>query len=76
MNLFQFASENPGISVLIIMLAFFTIGNIGDTVFRCYNRTIRGFNIRRHGWPPPHCDADGDFRPEEKPKEEWVSPED
>jgi len=22
---------------------------------------IRGYNIRKHGWPPEHCDADGDF---------------
>lgn len=27
-----------------------------------YNRTWRHFNIRKHGWPPVHCDSDGDFK--------------
>ncbi len=26
------------------------------------NRPLRHMNIRRHGYPPPHCDADGDFK--------------
>jgi hypothetical protein len=29
------------------------------------NRIIRRSNIRKHGWPPTHCDADGDFKEEE-----------
>jgi len=31
---------------------------------RCWTRFIRHLNIRKAGWPPPHLDADGDFRPE------------
>ena len=27
-------------------------------------------NIRKAGWPPPHCDADGDFKPDEDNPEE------
>lgn len=27
----------------------------------CINRPLRHMNIRKHGWPPEHCDADGDF---------------
>ncbi len=30
-------------------------------LFRCWNRWCRSRNIRAQGWPPPHCDADGDF---------------
>lgn len=26
------------------------------------NRPLRHWNIRKHGYPPTHCDADGDFR--------------
>ena len=26
-------------------------------------------NIYKHGYPPPHCDADGDFREEEDGEE-------
>lgn len=29
------------------------------------NRPLRHWNIRKHGYPPPHCDADGDFKQEE-----------
>ena len=34
-----------------------------NLIFRCWNRLMRMLNIRKHGWPPPHCDADGDFPP-------------
>ncbi|KKM26483.1 hypothetical protein LCGC14_1584260 [marine sediment metagenome] len=34
-------------------------------VLLMYNRTFRHWNIRKHGYPPSHCDADGDFRKEE-----------
>ena len=26
------------------------------------NRPLRHWNIRKHGYPPAHCDADGDFK--------------
>lgn len=26
------------------------------------NRILRHWGIRKHGYPPPHCDADGDFK--------------
>jgi len=26
------------------------------------NRFLRHWNIRKHGYPPEHCDADGDFK--------------
>jgi hypothetical protein len=29
--------------------------------FNVINRTLRHWNIRKHGYPPAHCDADGDF---------------
>jgi hypothetical protein len=38
--------------------------------FKTWNRLIRHLNIKACGWPPPHLDADGDFKPEPKPEEE------
>lgn len=26
------------------------------------NRIMRQININKHGYPPPYCDADGNFR--------------
>lgn len=39
--------------------------------FKCWNRWLRSRNIKHHGWPPPHLDADGDFasQPETKTPE-------
>jgi len=33
------------------------------------NRPLRHWTIRKHGYPPQHCDADGDFKKEEEVKE-------
>ena len=30
------------------------------------NRPLRHWTIRKHGYPPKHCDADGDFKDESK----------
>lgn len=30
------------------------------TIFKMWNRFWRHWNIRKHGYPPDHCDADGD----------------
>lgn len=45
-----------GCCIIISMLLTF--------LFRVYNRTLRCITMRKHGYPPAHCDADGDFEPE------------
>jgi hypothetical protein len=35
-------------------------------LLRVWTRFIRFLNILRAGWPPPHCDADGDLVPPKK----------
>ncbi len=45
-----------------IWLGFVIIfGSLLNFIFRIYNRTLRQRNISKHGYPPAHCDADGDF---------------
>jgi hypothetical protein len=56
MNIFQFMSESP-------WLTFFLTVVICESIVKLLNRTFRHWNIRLHGYPPPHCDADGDFKP-------------
>jgi hypothetical protein len=42
------------------------LSGIGNFIFRIYNRTLRHYNVKKHGYPPAHCDADGDFKPTKK----------
>lgn len=56
MTTLQFMSESP-------LLTFFLALIATNTLFKIWNRLMRCLNIRKHGWPPPHCDADGDFKP-------------
>lgn len=61
MNIYQFMSESP-------VLTFFLVMGVVWGVVIIINRIMRHLNIRKHGYPPPHCDADGDLR-EEKDEE-------
>jgi hypothetical protein len=38
------------------------LGLIFDFILKMWNRFWRHWNIRKHGYPPEHCDADGDFK--------------
>jgi hypothetical protein len=38
------------------------IGAVLKTIMFMWNRLFRHMNIRKHGYPPSHCDADGDFK--------------
>jgi len=63
LNFWQFASDSPWIAFFLAFIAFCAI----DVVLKySINRPLRAMNIRKHGWPPPHCDADGDFKKEEE----------
>jgi hypothetical protein len=55
MTFWNFAADSP-------FLTFFAIYMITVTIYRSVVWVCRCLNIRKHGWPPPHCDADGDPR--------------
>lgn len=55
MTILEFAQNNPWLAFFLAFLPF-------QCVFCCWNRFMRSLNIRRQGWPPAHCDADGDFK--------------
>lgn len=63
MNIYQFMVKSP-------VLTFFLAWILTGLIFRIYNRTMRYLSIRKHGWPPAHCDADGDLRKVEAAKVE------
>jgi hypothetical protein len=56
MNIFQFMSESPFLTFFLFYMVYLTI----NTAVRAW---VRSRNIKHHGWPPPHCDAEGDFKP-------------
>ena len=67
MGLTQFAMENPMAAFWLGMFGIFMFCLLANSVFvKLPNRVLRHLNIRKHGWPPPHCDADGDFRETEE----------
>jgi len=63
MTIYDFMSDSP-------ILTFFIVVGTGimlETVLRfCINRPLRAMNICKHGWPPKHCYADGDFKSDSK----------
>ena len=62
MDILSFMSKSP-------FLTFFLVLIVGEVVVRVVvnlpNRIMRHWNIGKHGYPPPHCDADGDFKQKE-----------
>jgi len=46
-------------------LSFFLAYLLVSFLKFCINRPLRHLNIYKHGYPPSHCDADGDFRKED-----------
>lgn len=57
MTIYQFMLNSPWLTFFMVLVAANTIGAV-------VNRVLRHWNIRKYGYPPPHCDADGDFKEE------------
>jgi nucleoside recognition membrane protein YjiH len=55
-----------GIVILLNGAAYFTINGL----IKIWSRFMRMLMVRKHGWPPNHLDADGDWKPEQKSKGE------
>ncbi len=60
MDVLQFMSDSPWLTFFLAVIAGEVIVRV---VVNLPNRILRHWNIRKHGYPPTHCDADGDFRP-------------
>jgi hypothetical protein len=53
-----------------LIITGLTIAGCFDLTISGYKRTLRHRVMMKHGYPPPHCDADGDFKEESEKKEE------
>lgn len=58
MNLFDFMSARPFLTFCLALI----IAGMVNSVFYFARQPIRAYNIRNHGWPPAHLDADGDYK--------------
>jgi hypothetical protein len=62
MNFYEFlvAMGTDSLFILVILgISLFVV------IHKAIVRICRSVNISKRGWPPPHCDADGDFKDEE-----------
>jgi hypothetical protein len=57
--------EFIGMFILIYTFIFFIINGL----VKMWSRFMRMLMVRKHGWPPSHLDADGDFMYKKKKKE-------
>jgi hypothetical protein len=56
-QLLHFITENPFLSFLtVLVITYIPI----QSLLVGWARLLRHLNVRKHGWPPSHCDADGD----------------
>jgi hypothetical protein len=54
--------NNPWMTLLLSIIIGCVLIELGKVVFSISNRFFRWLNIRKSGWPPEHCDGDGDFK--------------
>lgn len=68
MSIYEFMIESPATTLILALFALIALGFVLTLIlsltFKPFNRWIRHKNIVAKGWPPPHLDADGDFKPE------------
>lgn len=60
--MWEFATANPGYTFLIVLVL---VGTVSSLVLIPIKLFFRSRNIKAQGWPPPHLDADGDFKESE-----------
>ena len=66
LEILQFIFSGFWIFLGFMILWTTTVSVIAKLIFVLYNRTWRHWNIRKLGYPPIYCDADGDARAVQK----------
>ena len=62
MNMYEFMSDSPFLTFFLFLIVSEFVVKVFNV---CINRPLRHRNIKLHGYPPAHCDADGDFKKDE-----------
>ena len=58
----EFWGRHPWIAFWMTLITGYIVTAPFRYAFRAWNRHLRSKNIQARGWPPKHCDADGDPR--------------
>ncbi len=58
MNIFEFMSGSPILTFVLACVAMTGFKTLAWVI----GLPFRAMNIRKHGWPPAHLDADGDYK--------------
>jgi len=59
MDVLEWCGRHPIITILALW-------SIVELILKGLSRTYRMIMVSARGWPPPHLDADGDWKPEPK----------
>lgn len=70
MSVFDYIDAHPVYTFFLGMWVLIVIGMGISLIQFLINRPLRHMNIRKHGYPPAHCDADGDVKPEKPAQQE------
>lgn len=60
MNFWEFSSSNPWLAVAFIVITVICVDSVVKNVCIVLAFRVRHRTLREKGFPPPHCDADGD----------------
>jgi hypothetical protein len=69
-HFWEFARDHYFLVVFSFLVVCQVFSVLVQATINLFNRCIRHMNIRKCGWPPVHCDADGDFKPEPEKEDE------
>lgn len=60
MSIYQYLHENPIIAYIMAVLVASIVVFVCNLVKDAYIGTLKFFVLWKHGYPPAHCDAEGD----------------
>ena len=67
MALLNWMGESPVLTFFLVCVLAGVVKYALHELVWLITQPLRAMNIRKHGWPPEHLDADGDYK---KPKTE------
>ncbi len=72
MGMWEFFNQHYFLAWFALWLVwgvFWIIAIATECVLKLVNRILRTIKVCARGWPPEHLDADGDWKPEQKPEQ-------